>query len=136
MIAIGIHTGGPELSNIPLVAVLKKAMTVAKRHRDPSYDSGQEGWVNPVFVLPGSVYKPDFEGFKIGHFSRKEKGVVVTIAVPPSKFDAVSSVDYITQALRESIELASKVFAEKKINFSKERAEGLILEIAATLRSN
>ncbi|MGG7581479.1 hypothetical protein [Rhizobium sp. Nf11,1] len=82
MIAIGVHTGGPELSNIPLVAVLKKAMTFAKQHREPSYDSGQEGWVNPVFVLPGSVYKPDFEGFKIGHFSRKEKGVVVTIAVP------------------------------------------------------
>ncbi len=111
-------------------------MTLSKRHRDPSYDSGEEGWVNPVFVLAGSVRKPDFKGLRIGHFSRKEKGVVVIIAVPTSEFYTASSVDYVVQALRESVNFASKVFAKNGISFSDEKAEELMREIAFSLRLN
>lgn len=101
--------------------------------RDPDYKNDESGWINPIFIIPGSVSQPDFEGYKLGHFSRKEKGLVVMIAVPQSVADGEGIREFICQSLRESVRLAADFFASKGISFSTLKAEKIILSIEAGL---
>jgi len=69
MIAMGNQFGGPEQRGSLVHLMLNKAMNVAADVRDANYNDGIKAWVNPIFILPGSVSKPEFEGYKLGHFS-------------------------------------------------------------------
>ena len=134
MIAIGNQFGGPEQRGSLVHTMLNKAMNVAAEVRDVRYNSGTEGWINPVFILPGSVSKPEFEGYKLGHFSRNQKGLVVMIAVPESVVDGEDVVNFAGTSLREAVRLAAIYFAERGITFSTLKAEKIILAIEANLR--
>lgn len=89
--------------------------------------------MNPIFIVPGSVSKPDFEGYKLGHFSKREKGLVVQIAVPESVPTGEKIVEFIGESLREAVRLAAPHFASKGISFSTLKAEKIILAIEANL---
>ena len=134
MISIGIHGGGPELENSKIETQLALSMGVAIRGRATDYKSGQDGWINPIFIVPGSVSKPDFEGYKLGHFSKKEKGLVVQIEVPQSVADGEGIPEFIGTSLREAVRLAAAYFASKGVSFSTLKAEKIILAIEAGLR--
>jgi len=82
MIGIGVQMGGPEQEDALIRKMLVKAMNTASKSREPNYNVGTEAWINPIFIVPGSILKPVFEGYELGHFSKKEKGLVVQIAVP------------------------------------------------------
>jgi len=113
--------------------MLNKAMNVAADTRDANYNDGAEAWINPIFILPGTVSKPDFEGYKLGHFSKKQKGLVVMIAVPQAVADGENLPEFVSISLREAVRLAAAYFAEKGINFSTLKAEKLILAIESGL---
>ncbi|WP_147414316.1 hypothetical protein [Sphingomonas gilva] len=133
MITIGIDFGGPEHRESDVSKILIKASQVAARVRDPGYDDGQEAWINPIFVVPGTINEPDFTGHKLGHFSKKEKGLSVAIAVPQSVADGKGIQEFIGQSLREAVRLAAAYFASKGISFSTLKAEKIILAIEANL---
>lgn len=135
MIAIGNQFGGPEQRGSLVHSMLNKAMNVAADVRDASYNDGAEAWINPIFILPGSVSKPEFEGYKLGHFSRKQKGLVVMIAVPQPVADGEDIADFVGMSLREAVRLAAAYFAEKGISFSTLKAEKIILAIEAGLET-
>jgi len=136
MIAIGNQFGGPEQRGSLVHSMLNKAMNVAADVRDANYHDGTEAWINSIFIVPGSVSKPEFEGYKLGHFSRKQKGLVVMISVPQSVADGDGEdiADFMGVSLRESVRLAAAYFAEKGISFSPLKAEKIILAIQAALR--
>lgn len=113
--------------------MLNKAMNVAADVRDASSNDGTKAWINPIFILPGSVSKPEFEGYKLGHFSRKQKGLGVMIAVPQPVADGEDIADFVGMSLREAVRLAAAYFAEKGISFSTLKAEKIILAIEAVL---
>ena len=73
MIAIGNQFGDPEQRGSFIHSMLNKAMNTAVDIRDANYNDGTEAWINPIFILPGSVSKPDFEGYKLGRFSRSRR---------------------------------------------------------------
>lgn len=133
MIAIGNHFGGPELKDSQIDTCLSRSTSVAIRERSPNYNDGAEAWINPIFIVPGSISKPDFEGYKLGHFSKKEKGLVVQIAVPQSIADGEGIPEFIGTSLREAVRLAAAHFASKGISFSTLKAEKIILAIEAEL---
>jgi hypothetical protein len=135
MIAIGNDLGGPEQRGSLIHSMLNKAMNIAADVRDANYNDGTEAWINPIFIVPGSVSKPEFEGYKLGHFSRKHKGLVVMIAVPQSVADREDVADFVGISLRESVRLAAAYFADKNISFSMLKAEKIILAIEAALRT-
>lgn len=135
MLAIGVDIGGAELKDSLIDQALIKTMQTAAKVREPNYNDGTEAWVNPIFIVPGLMSKPDFEGYKLGHFSKKEKGLVVQIAVPQPVADGRGIAEFIGESLRATIRLAATHFASKGISFSALKAEKIILAIEAGLES-
>jgi hypothetical protein len=133
VIAIGVQTGGPEQREAPIRKLLVAAMDIAARTRAPNYDDGTEAWINPIFIVPGSIWQPEFEGYELGHFSKKEKGLVVQIAVPKAVAAGKGIAEFIGTSLREAVRLAAAHFASKGISFSTLKAEKIILAIEAGL---
>ena len=117
MISIGVQLGGPEQLDSKIRNMLNLAMNVAVDNQEQDYDSGKEAWINPIYIVPGSIYKPEFEGYKLGHFSAKKKGVVVMIAVPQSVANGKKIPDFIVKSLLEAISLAANHFEKKGIAF-------------------
>ncbi|MFL6730311.1 MAG: hypothetical protein ACJ8FF_02050 [Sphingomicrobium sp.] len=130
MIALGADFGGPELKGLPIRTALRSVMNAAARLRSADYNSGAEGWVNPVFIVPGSI-SPDvgFDGFKLGHYSKKNRGLVVMIAVPAPVAAGPDALDFIDLALRRSVELAAEHFKKKGDPFSFIGANRLIDDV-------
>ena len=133
MIGIGVDSGGPELRNSAVKSVLMKAMQTAARARDPSYDDGTEAWINPIFIVPGSLHVPDFEGLKTGHFSRREKGLVIQVAVPKAVAEGVGVEQFVVRSLRDCVQLAAATFSSKGISFPAIKAEKVIRSIERAL---
>jgi hypothetical protein len=133
MIGIGLDFGGPELRDTLVDRRLMAAMNIAERVRDPNYDDGTEAWINPIFIVPGSVWQPEFEGYEYGHFSRKQKGLVIKIAVPRAVARGKGIPEFISGSLRDAVHMASEYFSSKGISFSTLKAEKIILAIEAGL---
>lgn len=133
MIAIGVQMGGPEQKDIPIDRALITTMSKAVQVRSPNFNDGTEAWVNPIYIVPGSMLKPEFEGYQLGHFSKKKKGLVVQIEVPQSVADGEGIPEFIGTSLREAVRLAAAHFASKGISFSILKAEKIILAIEASL---
>jgi hypothetical protein len=129
MMTLGIDFGGPGLSREPVGIALIATERIAMRVREVNYDDGTEGWINPIYIVPGSVSQPDFEGYKLGYFSKKKKGLVVQIAVPQSVADGEGIPEFIGTSLREAVRLAASHFATKGMSFSTLKAEKIILAI-------
>jgi hypothetical protein len=135
MIGIGVDVGGPELREAPVRKLLVAAMNIAEKLREPNYDGGTEAWINPVFIVPGSTWQPEFEGYEYGHFSRKQKGLVIKIAVPRAVARGKGIPEFISGSLRDAVHMASEFFSAKGISFSTLKAEKIILAIEAALES-
>jgi len=133
MIAIGLHFGGPELRQSKIQEVLNRATRTAEAIRLPNSTDGAEGWINPIFIVPGSIYQPDFEGYEIGYFSKKQKGLVVKIAVPVAVASGQDIALFVGRALRETVLLAAAHFTSKRMSFSTLAAEKIIIAIEAAL---
>ena len=133
-ITIGVQMGGPEQRGGDVRKALLVAMNAAADARNPTYDDGSEAWVNAIYIVPGSLLKPEFDGYELGHFSKKEKGIVVKIAVPQAVADGSGLIGFILESLHEAVRIAAARYAVKKINFSILRAEMLILKIEAALK--
>ncbi|MBP7002074.1 hypothetical protein [Amaricoccus sp.] len=134
MISLGVQFGGPEHSASIINRSLITAARIAVSVRDQEYKSLNEGWINPIYIVPGTVSKPDFEGCKLGHFSKKDKGLVVAIAVPQSVADGEEINSFIGLSLRNAAHIAAEYFKCNKISFSTLKAEKIILSIEAELQ--
>jgi hypothetical protein len=133
MIGIGVQMGGPEQRDSVVKAVLLKAMQTAERVRDPSYKDGTEAWINPIFIVPGSLLQPDFDGMKTGHFSRREKGLVIQVAVPNAVAEGADVERFVVASLRDCVRLAAATFSSKGISFPALKAEKVIRSIERAL---
>lgn len=57
--------------------------------------------VNVIYQVPGNIVRPDFEGVRTGHYSKKDASLIVQAAVPD---DAPNDVDgHIRRLLVEAI---------------------------------
>ena len=129
MIAMGVDFGGSELRGSLIHKMLNKAMNIAADTREQDFDSGKEAWINPIYIVPGLVHKPEFEGYKLGHFSAKKKGLVIMIAVHQSVADGENIEEFVVNSLNESIRLGAEHFASKGIDFDVLKAEKIVHEI-------
>jgi hypothetical protein len=134
MIGIGVQLGGPEQRDAPIAKILARAGIIAEALRASDYADGSHSWINPIFIVPGAVSKPDFEGYKLGHFSRKKKGLVVMIAVPESVAHGEAVPEFIIISLRNAVEIANNYFKSKKMTFEVLETERMIDAIEAGLR--
>lgn len=135
MIGIGLQLGGPEQRGSLIKAAIMSAMNAAARNRSENYDDGSEAWINPIFIVPGSLLKPEFSGYKLGYFSAKQKGLVIMIEVPQAIADGTGIPSFVGESLRHAVQLASARFAKKHIHFSTLQAEKIIVAIERAVGS-
>ena len=126
MIAIGEHYCGPEHRNSRISAALGKASITIANSRQRDFRSKSHPWVNPVFVVAGSLGEPGFDGIRLGHFSKREGGLVVEIAIPQMVVEAVNLRDPIVNGLRMANAAAFHFFHDKGIKFPLRDAEELV----------
>ena len=99
-LSIGFMVGGPTKANAPWEVALLRLMNqvIAARH-------GVEAAlnVNVVFQVPGSIQSPDFEGARTGTFSKKDRHLMVQVALPAAVPDDPDTYlrDSLAQAMGE-----------------------------------
>jgi hypothetical protein len=133
MIAIGGHFGGQELKESAIDRALLTAMRVVKLERSPAYDNGEIPYVNPVFVVPGSLSTPDFDDIQLGKFSRKDKSLVVEVSVPESVAAGQGIRDFIIEGLHMANAAAFHFFDDKGMKFPLREAEELVKKVGEEL---
>jgi hypothetical protein len=102
--------------------------------RNPAFDDWQQAWINPVYLVPGSISQPKFRGMKTGLFSRKRKGLVLQIAVPTEVVLGSKINDFIVNSVRDAATFSETYFASKGLPFSIEQAEHIIVRVEKRLR--
>ena len=132
MIAIGEHYLGPEHRNSRISEALGKASIAIATSR-PQELGKDLPWVNPIFIVAGSLGNPDFDGIRLGHFSKKEGGLVVEIAVPPEVVNTKNIRDPIVNGLRMANAAAFHFFHDKGMKFSLRDAEDLVSQVEKEL---
>jgi len=133
MISIGIVQNGPELGEAPIVKALSVATKRLAALRGP-ISLGAQPLVNAVFIVPGSLGAVDFDGAKYGQYSKKDKAVVVQIAVPKKEVANQRSGEYVITALRGANALAFEFFLQQGEGFPLRDAEALVSKLANDLQ--
>lgn len=116
MISIGAIIGGTES------AFFDRVLCEFMRHcESEGHLSGEKVKVNIVYHLPGSIMPPDFIGVRSAKFSRKDKKLMVQVAVENEMADVRDRneiLDYIIDVADEAIGVAKVKFDNAKIEYA------------------
>jgi hypothetical protein len=118
MISVGMVLGGPE--QVRFEQEVRELMRFCRENRERGF-AGSE--INLVYHVPGSICKPNYVGVRTGKFSKKERCLMVQIAVEED-FAALDDTDQIRRYIFET--------ADEAIGVGKTELErkGLEYEIA------
>ncbi len=133
MISIGEHYRGPEHRNSRIGSALDRTGFVIRRFRPGNFANGAHPWVNPVFIVGGSLGEPDFKDIRLGHYDKKQNGLVVEIAIPRAVADSEDLRDPIVRGLRMANAAAFHFFDEKEMEFPLRDAEALVTRVSEEL---
>jgi hypothetical protein len=92
--------GGPE--HVRFEQEVRELMRFCRENRERGF-AGSE--INLVYHVPGSICKPDYVGMRTGRFSRKERCLMVQIAVEED-YAALDDTDQIRQYIFETADEA------------------------------
>lgn len=117
MISIGAVHGGPE--QLAFYKELGDFMRFCKENRARGF---QDAMINIVYHVPGTLLRPDYEGVRTGKFSKRERCLMVQVAVE-EEFAALDDSKKIRQYIFET--------ADEAIGIGKSGLErkGLVYEI-------
>jgi hypothetical protein len=133
MISIGGVYRGPELKGSSINEGLMSAARALNELRGP-LKLGLTPLVNVVFVVPGSLGGADFDGLQFGDYSKKDKAVVVKIAVPTAIAAGGKQAEFIVDALRGANAMAFEFFRQQGQEFPLREAETLVSSVADRLQ--
>ncbi|RKG82246.1 hypothetical protein D7W79_03045 [Corallococcus exercitus] len=117
---IGAVYGGPELAGAPI----DKAIRMFGKARGP-VQKGESGALDIVFHVPGSLLKPEFTGVRTAKFSRKERKLMLQIAVPEEQVHS-PDVHWLLDAIREAVRLAGPRFERAGIEYPEKEHLSLV----------
>lgn len=109
--------GGPEVPGTPVDTIITQ-LAVACHAYQQAQAITSEGSLDIVYHVPGSMVQPEFEGLRTAKFSKKEKTLMVQIAVPTLFENKQDLTKFLVEALREAIQLAKPVFRRTEVPFS------------------
>ena len=134
MISIGAVYHGPELQGSEVNRlIMRTSRTLKELGAAPKSDG--KPWVNAVFVVSGSLDQVDFEGLEFGDYSKKDKGVVVKIAVSESVIKQGDISLFLTESLHGANAMAFEFFRQKGEIFPLREAEELVAKTANQLQA-
>lgn len=128
---LGIVLGGPEQRGGSADSTLTK---IAKRVAELRGEAESVyGGINAVFHLPGSLVTPSFQGARSAKFSRKERMLMVQVAVPRDLLDSDGLEAFVFESLREATHIAEPMFQKAGIPFSIENHLAFVDRVGATM---
>lgn len=132
MISIGAVYEGLELRGSPICETINAiGKAVIKLRGD--FEIGKSPAVNVVFYVPGSLGGVDWEGSRDSTFSRKQRLLMVQVAIPKEVADSENPVDFLVEALHEANVIAFEGFRKRKIEYPFDEAETLIDDVKRKL---
>jgi hypothetical protein len=122
--------GGPE--HVGFDREVRKLMRFCRENRERGF-AGSE--INIVYHVPGSVGKPDYVGIRTGQFSKKERCLMVQIAVE-EEFAALHDTNeirrYIFETADEAIGLGKSELQRKGLFYDLDTDRALLDEWLGT----
>lgn len=132
MLYVGSVQGGPEIEKTSIDVLISKLIQFAEESRK----SISNDWaaLNVVFYISGSIIGVDFEGLRTGKFSKKQKLLMIQVAVP-NDIQESELKSFLLDSLRGAAEVALPVFQKARIEFDTQGYLRLIDSIEARLCS-
>ncbi len=129
MLFIGSVQGGPEVDASLFGKMEKSLMALAVEERG-DFSVGSSAAVNVVYHVPGSIVRTlDYEGLRTGIFSRKQKLLMVQVAVPiavANSNDVEELAGFFVWSLHEANSIASDYFKKKGIKYSEGKFSAMV----------
>lgn len=119
---LGADYGGPEISKSYTDIKISRLMQFVKKNRT---ENREKASLNVVFYKSGSICKNEFTGLRTAKFSKKEKMLMVQVAVPEGISDEELD-KFLFASLREAAELAKPKFLKAGIEFEIENYCNLV----------
>ena len=134
-LSLGAVYGGPEHDKTsPSAARITRLMKrMAELQGDSAVGTGTGGSLNVVFHVPGSLIKPDYMGVRTAKFSRKNKMLMVQVAIPDELLRSPNLEGFLVASIREAVCLARPVFDKARIGFCVEEHLALVDRAEASL---
>jgi hypothetical protein len=109
--------GGPELTGSTVDRVLARISSLVGDGEEDTFAS-----LDIVFHVHGSVLSPEHVGVRTGRFSKKERMLMLQIAVPKHvvESDETEIRRFVLASLEEAVLLAEPLFQQTKIAYGKE----------------
>lgn len=133
MIFIGAAYRGLELKDSEINRVISAASVALEDLREP-FEYGKHPSVVAVFIVPGSLGGANFKGLQYGEYSRKDRSIVVQIAVPAS-LPENDLITFLVDSLHGVNAMAFAFFEQKKESFPLRQAEELVTTTGQRLRA-
>lgn len=130
MMYISRFYGGPELAESKFDRVIAKVTSLRGAGKE-----GPFGSLDVVFHVPGSILDPEHSGIRTGRFSKKERMLMLQIAVPREILEQEEPEiqAFLLASLREAVRMATPVFQRAKIPYSEEEYFSLLDKIRVAL---
>jgi len=118
-ITIGAVFGGGELSGTPIDRALRGFSF-------PSDDSPPFS-LNVVFHVPGSIVGgPDYVSVRTAKFSRKQKMLMIQVAVPKEMIYSPNVRAFLFSSVREAVVTAAPFLRKKGVEYSVQRVLDIV----------
>lgn len=114
MIYVSSILGGPELRGSPVYGLIGELARALNSGERPN-----EGSLDVVFHVPGSLVSPNFGSMRLSKFSRKERIQMIEIPVPPELVYASGLRSFLLEKLREAVEAGEARFSGTGISYPK-----------------
>jgi hypothetical protein len=111
---VGAVVGGPTAHNRPVSDGIGLLARLAREA--PWQPTDQETGVDVVFHVPGPLVSPDYEGLRTGTLSRRDRLIMIQVAVPADlgSREQHDVSNHLADRLVEAVELARTTVAGRK----------------------
>jgi hypothetical protein len=133
MISIGTVLRGPELDNSEIRTAIMALSKAINEIRGP-LELGKIPLVNSIFFVAGSLGEAGFNDLVYGKFSKKDKVIVVQIAVPPNVVLDNNRIHFLENSLIEANHMAYNFMKKNGIEFPLTEANGMVERAASAAR--
>lgn len=111
-----------------------RAATKAAIKLRGDFKIGSKPTINVVFHVPGSLGCLDWDGIRDAKYSRKQKLLMIQVAVPENIGASITPEDFVIQSLYGANAIAFEFFRQKGIAFPLAEAEQLVSEMEGTMK--
>jgi hypothetical protein len=129
---LGDIYGGPEHEHSAMREISHRLYNVKETYHDKIIPA-RDGSLAVVFQYPGSVLEPEFRGIRPGRLSKRQKNLLIQVAVPKEMMGPEVFGKFYVDALEEAVRMGKKYFEKNKIPFSEESHLALVNKLREAL---